>query len=55
MLILQNNFEDEPKPPPVENNSNAKSDKNKIPSLLEMQIPVPPELKSADEDSGNIF
>lgn len=26
---------------------------NKIPSLLEMQIPVPPELKPTDEDPGN--
>lgn len=41
----------------VENNFISKNDKNKIPSLLEMQIPVPLELKSTDnnpnEDSGN--
>lgn len=55
-FFFQNNFEEDPKPV-VENNFISKNDKNKIPSLLEMQIPVPMELKSTDqnpdEDSGN--
>lgn len=54
-LNFQSNFEEDSKPA-VENNFVSKNDKNKIPSLLEMQIPVPPELKStdknADEDPG---
>uniref|UniRef100_A0A2S2PDL3 Zinc finger CCCH domain-containing protein 6 n=2 Tax=Schizaphis graminum TaxID=13262 RepID=A0A2S2PDL3_SCHGA len=49
---FKNNFEEEPKPPPVtEINFVSKNDKSKIPSLLEMQIPVPPELKSTDKNT----
>eukprot|EP00102_Acyrthosiphon_pisum_P015559 XP_008186180.1 PREDICTED: zinc finger CCCH domain-containing protein 4 isoform X4 [Acyrthosiphon pisum] len=49
---FKNNFEEEPKPPPsTETNFVSKNDKSKIPSLLEMQIPVPPELKSTEKNS----
>lgn len=48
--FIQNNFEEDLKPT-IENNFISKSDKNKIPSLLEMQIPVPPELKSTEKNS----
>jgi len=52
IFYFQNNFEEEPKPPPVtEINFISKNDKSKIPSLLEMQIPVPPELKSTDKNT----
>ena len=59
IFYFQNNFEEEPKQPPSsEINFVSKNDKSKIPSLLEMQIPVPPELKStdknSDEDLGNL-
>ncbi|VVC37121.1 Hypothetical protein CINCED_3A024573 [Cinara cedri] len=44
---FKNNCEEDQNPI-VENNFSSKIDKSKIPSLLEMQIPVPPELKSTD-------
>jgi len=47
---FKNNFEEDSKPK-TENNFISKTDKNRIPSLLEMQIPVPPELKSTDKNS----
>ncbi|XP_025412627.1 uncharacterized protein LOC112685069 isoform X3 [Sipha flava] len=46
---FKSNFEEDSKSA-TENNFVSKNDKNKIPSLLEMQIPVPPELKSTDKN-----
>ncbi|KAE9544788.1 hypothetical protein AGLY_000330 [Aphis glycines] len=50
--LLKNNFEEEPKPLRSSKiNFVSKNNKNKIPSLSEMQIPVPPELKNIDKNS----
>ncbi|XP_050422736.1 uncharacterized protein LOC126834678 isoform X2 [Adelges cooleyi] len=48
---FKNKYEEEPKAI-VENNFNVKNDKNKIPSLLEMQIPVPPALKTTEKNNS---
>jgi len=49
---IKNSFEKDSKPI-TENNFISKTDKNKIPSLLEMQIPIPHELKSIEKNSDD--
>jgi len=52
IFYFKNNFEEQPKPlRSTEINFVSKNNKSKIPSLLQMQIPVPPKLKNIDKNS----